>query len=281
MDRLLYKYCDHRGIDVLGRLRLKVTPPNRFNDPFEFTPQMRNLSFEAASCYVSNEHAMRQIYPELIRRAQFLGSFAAFRHEVGRRSPELTKALIGSFPQFAEAFRRGFVDMISKTLGVICLSSLCDDILMWGHYTNSHTGMVIGFACEHDFWRRSELQQVEYTTNRAVFDPGLERDDPKHQLQTKAIIRCKSSHWAYEHEWRQLYPLAACVEEPDADSVNYYTSIPATLISCVILGCRFSMKDRSDLETILSRPEFAHVRLKQAHLDDVEFRLGIDAIQNR
>src|SRR5437899_9580415 len=183
MYRLLYKYCDHRAVDVLGRLRLKVTPPNRFNDPFEFTPQMQELSSEAALRFALDEDAMREIYPKMIESGQFSGSFAAFRREISQRSPKLAKGLIETYPQTAEEFRRGFIDMISTTLGVICLSTVCDDILMWGHYTNSHTGMVIGFACEHDFWRRPELQQVEYTTDRAIFDPGIERDDPKYQLQ--------------------------------------------------------------------------------------------------
>jgi DUF2971 family protein len=253
MDRLLYKYCDPRGVDVLDRLRLKVTPPDRFNDPFEFTPQMRGLSSEESLRYVLNQNAMREIYPKLVESGRFSGSLAAFEHEVGRRSPDLAKALIETFPQIAEYFRRGFVDTISKTFGVICLSTICDDILMWGHYTNSHTGMVIGFAREHDFWQRSELQRVEYSTNRAIFDPSIERDDPKHQLQTKAIIRCKSSDWAYEKEWRQIQLLAGCVEESDGEKTNYYIPIPASLISCVILGCRFSMKDHTHLETILPR----------------------------
>jgi hypothetical protein len=42
-----------------------------------------------------------------------------------------------------------------------------------------------------------------------------------------------------------------------------------------------SKKDRSDLEAILSRPEVAHVCLKQTYLDDREFRLAIDALHIR
>jgi hypothetical protein len=36
----LFKYCDGNGIDILQWLRLKVTPPNQFNDPFEFLPKI-------------------------------------------------------------------------------------------------------------------------------------------------------------------------------------------------------------------------------------------------
>jgi hypothetical protein len=242
---------------------------------------MQELSFEVALRYVLDEDAMLEIYPKMIESGQFLGSFAAFRNEVNQRSPKLVKGLIETYPQTAEELRRGFIDTISKTLGVICLSSVCDDILMWGHYTDNHTGMVIGFAHEHDFWRRPELQQVEYTADRAIFDPGIERDDPKYQLQTRAIVRRKSSHWAYEQEWRQLRLLGDCVEEWERGKVNYYLSIQPSLISRVIVGCRFSAENWTTLETIVSRREFAHVSLEEAHLDDREFRLGIKAINNR
>jgi len=77
---------------------LKVTPPNRFNDPFEFTPQMQEFSSEAALRYVFDENGMREIYPNMIKSGQFSGSFAAFRHEIGRRSSKLTKRLIENVP---------------------------------------------------------------------------------------------------------------------------------------------------------------------------------------
>jgi hypothetical protein len=36
----LFKYCDGRGIDIFCSLRLNVSPPNQFNDPFEFLPKV-------------------------------------------------------------------------------------------------------------------------------------------------------------------------------------------------------------------------------------------------
>jgi hypothetical protein len=37
-----FKYCDKSGLLVLKNLQVKVTPPNEFNDPFEFSPVVRN-----------------------------------------------------------------------------------------------------------------------------------------------------------------------------------------------------------------------------------------------
>ena len=36
----VYKYCGDLGVEILEKLELKVTPPNQFNDPFEFAPHM-------------------------------------------------------------------------------------------------------------------------------------------------------------------------------------------------------------------------------------------------
>lgn len=33
----VYKFCGKYGLEILRTLELKVTPPNQFNDPFEFT----------------------------------------------------------------------------------------------------------------------------------------------------------------------------------------------------------------------------------------------------
>jgi hypothetical protein len=38
--KLLYKYLDRYGLDTIANLELKITPPNEFNDPFEFTPRL-------------------------------------------------------------------------------------------------------------------------------------------------------------------------------------------------------------------------------------------------
>src|SRR5229473_2980703 len=36
----VYKFGGAHGLTILHTLQLKITPPNEFNDPFEFTPKM-------------------------------------------------------------------------------------------------------------------------------------------------------------------------------------------------------------------------------------------------
>lgn len=42
----LYKYLDRCGLDALLNLELKITPPNEFADPLEFTPVLNQTDAE-------------------------------------------------------------------------------------------------------------------------------------------------------------------------------------------------------------------------------------------
>ena len=37
----VFKFCGKYGLDILRKLELKITPPNQFNNPFEFKPRNR------------------------------------------------------------------------------------------------------------------------------------------------------------------------------------------------------------------------------------------------
>jgi hypothetical protein len=75
----LFEDCDQRGIDILQSLRLKVTPPIRFNDPFEFMPKVAfvitpekitsgllNSSFAALAEAVESPAAIIPISPAMV-----------------------------------------------------------------------------------------------------------------------------------------------------------------------------------------------------------------------
>jgi hypothetical protein len=63
-----FKYCNETGVLILKNLQLKVTPPNEFNDPFEFSPVVRNPNPKAHA-----EKAVKRILtePELLKSVTF------------------------------------------------------------------------------------------------------------------------------------------------------------------------------------------------------------------
>ncbi|MBP7050649.1 MAG: DUF2971 domain-containing protein [Phycisphaerae bacterium] len=119
-------------------------------------------------------------------------------------------------------------ERIRKQLGIFCMTSRKDSILMWAHYAEAHTGFCLGFETGNPFFGRA--QPVSYRRDRPCrnliepLDPEKGADD----------LFVKSEDWAYEDEWR----IDDHIKGP---GVHQY---PAEALREVILGCRIKAGDR-------------------------------------
>ncbi len=77
----VYKYCDVRGVDILNMLRIKVTQPEEFNDPFEFMPRIVGELSEAQAeeMFADEEFVRRQFEVLESRGGSFPGGYGVFR----------------------------------------------------------------------------------------------------------------------------------------------------------------------------------------------------------
>jgi hypothetical protein len=88
LPKVLYKYCNRWGIDILQNRRLKVTPFNEFNDPFELAPRMRqDFNFEDARAAINDLDFQRALYARSVGLGQFAGSFEAFTEMIAVVKP--------------------------------------------------------------------------------------------------------------------------------------------------------------------------------------------------
>lgn len=147
---------------------------------------------------------------------------------------------------------------------VFCVSEVHDNLLMWAHYAQDHTGAVF------EFWSLPEgdnplsvAAPVEYVPSPPSFFSeqefiddllSLKRIDFQSLYRRYAYI--KSDHWAYEQEWRVWYPFSS-TKDHDLNPIN-----PAEL-KAVYFGCRIDSDTRERL-TALLRAGFPDVRLLQA-----------------
>jgi hypothetical protein len=276
----LYKYCDTRGTDILLKLRLKITPPNRFNDPFEFAPRMvPNLPPKEARQLLKRSE--RVMFEEMTAKGQFIGNFKNFRKVVLPQLGKMVQGVVDGYPAVAAEFRKVSIDIASSTYGVLCLSAVRDDILMWSHYGQGHTGLVIGLDGRHALLSSNEpeLVEVEYREERAEMGYFAAPQSRKLHEQTKSLIRRKSPHWKYEREWRQLRALQHCETEEDARSLgrlNYFLPIEPRLICEVIIGCRAPETLICEISKIKTDSRFAHVQFLQARMHKTDFALELE-----
>jgi hypothetical protein len=116
-------------------------------------------------------------------------------------------------------------------LGILCLSEKRDDILMWSHYADGHTGFCLEFDKEGlKSW--NFCAPIRYRKSYPTFKEFANCPRELHRL----FLLRKSNHWKYEKEWRVI---ANC-----ETLTNRYLKFPAHLLTGVILGCQMPNRNR-------------------------------------
>lgn len=272
----VYKYCGKHGLTILRNLELLVRPPNQFNDPFEFTPKVvysnRSLYAERLLALEPIREWLRQRY----LRSNFHGTFdeyQALSEKILTEAPEHTSPL----------FEKGLLDQVSKLFGVLCMSKHRDSILMWGHYCDKSSGLVIGFDKSSEIFQQEKgLQPVDYVRERVVFDACWEDGTPEMDRYTQKLIFSKSGAWIYEQELRQFFWLSKLTPpKPLEDgTVGHFQRFPAEAIVSVTLGPRCLPDFEKEVTELLRKsPFFPRVKLDRAVLNKDAFAIEFKSIE--
>ena len=148
----LFKYCDAHGIDILQHLRLKITPPNEFNDPFEFLPKVDFCMDENdLKGWLTDSKQIRTLWEQGGRGISFEDFFNVCKGMFDNLAPAQLERLRKSLQELSVNDRENVVDFISETRGLSCFSEIADNLLMWSHYTKGHRGIVVEFNLKSDF----------------------------------------------------------------------------------------------------------------------------------
>jgi Protein of unknown function (DUF2971) len=281
---IVYKYCPPERTDILKNLKLRLTQPGAFNDPFEGYPYTRPYTDEEFSELIDRHKELPGIYYIFLQRLYRDGLLERewSRAEV-LQDPIATGKLLWEHLDLAlERELRGVdrrdirhLQLFDLMLGIVSLSEINDNILMWGLYAESHTGLVFGFDAGHEFFASSKfgIRPVEYTDQRPTMTRQVIWDIRFHL--TKATI------WSYEKEWRFIAPLSLKLPANiPQDSLGYpivLTDLPASLIKSVTFGARMGPDARRSVAELLSStPALSHVEIFQASLDSRCFRVNIE-----
>lgn len=210
---VLYKYCSvtEYSLDSLRTGTFWFATPRSFNDPFDCA-----ITLAEDALQESVEHALRRI--------------TANPHYVaGSIPPERWQADERDAQAFA-AFRNSLYRVLDDA-GVLCLAEACDDLLMWGHYGNSHRGICIGLQRDPLTVLGKAAQPVNYQSDYPRLSL-VDFDSTINQRSLDWLWLTKAAAWSYEREWRVLMPQG-----------NRLYSIDAP-ITTVVFGACISDSDR-------------------------------------
>jgi Protein of unknown function (DUF2971) len=163
-----------------------------------------------------------------------------------------------------QAIHRAF----NENVGILSLSEISDNDLMWAHYADRHTGLVLCFNEQHTFFNQRRTENDEFYFIRKV----RYSDDPPVSLATidgDVLLITKGTKWSYEREWRMLVPLKDSTRSLRiaGDTVHLF-AFPPDVIRGVILGANATLDTEVTVRDLLSGlPELRHIRLTRAKLD--------------
>lgn len=270
----LYKYFSPERADVFENTLIRFAPLSAFNDPFEGRPFISGIAppekLEAKIDELLPEEINRS-YDELTLENPELRVFSReqiFELFLKFKKPLLDQVMANDGPKVLDLVR-SIPDRLDRELGALCLTESWNHILMWAHYTSSHTGFVAEFDTKNRFFndRRSDkdefrhLRKVIYQQSRPTC-AFTEFDGPEFFL-------IKSEDWSYENEWRLIKSLS------DANEIRgsiHLFSFPPQAVRSITLGIRSDPK----LEVFFKSLRKTHhgyegLRLFRAVADEKQF----------
>lgn len=290
----LYKYVNPIRVDIIRNLELRFTQPGALNDPFELRPRFQSLISEAqflerlAETPFDLGPRLREAYDMLSpeqraqipfeRAAETVKAFLAtpeIRASVSARAIHLFREMA---PEWTRSFQEQLYSALNANVGILSLSEVPDNELMWAHYTDSHHGMVLGFNAADAFFNRRRTEDDEFYYLRQVVYRDLVPTQSAADLDADAFFVSKGTNWAYEREWRMLAPLkdaSRSIETPEGDLVYLY-AFPNQALTNVILGARSTSRLEESVRSALRHPNLRHVHLSRARLDSEGRRVVVD-----
>ena len=119
---ILYKYCNQNGLNILRDLKIKITPPSEFNDPFEFLPTAQE---KFSKKWAQEQIKIKTIQNELRIRFKKDGYYSGNKHQfkkyLEQRQDFALEYITQIYPQMQVFICRGMVDFCSERFGVFCL----------------------------------------------------------------------------------------------------------------------------------------------------------------
>jgi hypothetical protein len=152
-----------------------------------------------------------------------------------------------------------FLEELGSTLLCFSVSERYDLPTMWAHHGGGHTGLVIVFDTNNDWFKRdnkhdeSKLQKIVYVDGQL--------DEPLENLQ--AAFSSKATDWANEREWRLNCGMKHIEKTIDLGSNKIHLrSFPPEAVSAIIVGAKASLDTIYRVRDILS-DKYPHAKLRQ------------------
>ena len=219
----LYRYREVNDYlkEILKERILYFSKPSEFNDPFDMKPLA----------------PWSEDIDEKIKFYNIIYSILNRKHDITINRDNLA--------HYESEYLKIIGDLQNK-LGVLSLSNLRDNTLLWSHYSDGHKGVCLEFNLRGtDFENKCECikygnynEDKQYEISEIKKLPHLLEADMLKKLGDMMVLH-KSQSWFYEEEWRiELKP-----DDPDKKS-DWKRPFLEEIMTGIIFGCIMSNDDK-------------------------------------
>lgn len=152
------------------------------------------------------------------------------------------------------------LEKIGRELLCFSLSERADSAPMWAHYADNHTGFVIAFDTQNEWFKNRKDHQKIRIQKVTYFDGMVE--EPLENVG--AALISKTTDWAYEKEWR-LYAKEDQVDATFGETNDpvHLLNFPPSAVQRVIVGSRATDETIDSIRAILLE-KYPHAHLAKA-----------------
>ena len=237
---------------IMSEQELFFSSIKAFNDPFDGKVK---LKFDGKLNEIIAAQARVQYTNKLVKKEKHEG--ITMNDSFSLVSSRITSEVIES-SEFKDNLEKR-VQSIHDSKGVLALSAIPDNILMWSHYADNHYGICFGFDWNEEVEVFGNYKKVKYQTHYDEVWSWLHTDDEI----VEGIIFNKSIDWNYEKEFRIVIDNIGAVK---FDKLN---------LTEIIFGCKTDSKDIDEVIELAKKHEL-NVKFKQAKIDVNTYTLNIE-----
>ena len=199
-NQILYKYRvwreEGKEIQLSRRLltdnEIYFAAPDQFNDPFDCS-----LPFK----YKKDSLTEENIYQKLLQiaRQKFPNESETF---IQNHCLEIQSKQSLSDENYWKTFYPYFKKQMNSTFGIFSLTPKRDNLLMWSHYADSHSGFCVGLDRNILF----DICKPFVQMGKVIYDSSFP-EVVINENATSSILKLtmtKSIDWSYEEEYRML-----------------------------------------------------------------------------
>jgi hypothetical protein len=235
----LYKYqpFDVNSIKNLIEHQIWFSKPLEFNDPFDCNIRLdrRQLSDEEFTGFCQAYDLPTMGIP------------------IGQLKEKITEILQTLLEKAAQQH--------INERGISCFSEKNDDLLLWSHYANKHTGFCLGFDTSFDPFPAA--RRVNYLPDFPSFDPlqvFIQRNEEAALESLDKMFLTKAPCWVYEGEWR--------IFNSQTERQRPYKR---ECLTAVYFGLKMNQDDKFEIMDILK--SFPTIRYYEMFKSDAKFQL--------